>query len=111
MKLAALIAALFVTTAAPAIAQTAPAPAVPAAPAAPAATAPAAKFDLDTPIATIAADPAGKAVLEADFPGMLAHPAYEQFKVLSLSAVQPLSNGALTDAQLAKAKVDLAALK
>lgn len=109
MKLAALT-ALFVMTAAPAVAQTAPAaPATPAAPAAPAVTA--AKFDLDTPIQTIAADPAGKAVLEADFPGMLAHPAYDQFKVLSLSAVQPLSNGALTDAQLAKAKTDLAALK
>ena len=109
MKLAALTAALFVMTTAPAVAQTAPA--APATPAAPAATAPAAKFDLDTPIEKIAADPAGKAVLEADFPGMLAHPAYEQFKVLSLNAVQPLSNGALTDAQLAKAKADLAALK
>ena len=113
MKLVAFTAALMLT-AAPAFAQTAaPAPApAPAASAAATATATAtAKFTLDTPIETIAADPAGKAVLDADFPNMTTHPAYEQFKGMSLAAVQPLSNGQITDEQLAKAKADLAALK
>jgi len=50
-------------------------------------------------------------VLDADFPGMLTHPMYDQFKGMSLSAVQPMSQGAITDEQLAKAKVDLAAVK
>ena len=111
MKLAAFTAALFMMTAAPALAQNAPAaPASPASPAAaPAATAdaaPAGKFTLDTPVETIAADPAGKAVLAADFPEMLSHPAYDQFKALSLNALQPLAQGAITDAMMAKAKAE-----
>ena len=97
-------------SAAPAFAQTAPAPA-PAPAATPDAAATAAKFTLDTPIEAIAADPVGKAVLEADFPGMLTHPAYEEFKGMSLAAVQPMSQGAITEEALAKAKVDLAAVK
>ncbi|GAA0321009.1 hypothetical protein GCM10009087_34110 [Sphingomonas oligophenolica] len=111
MKLVAFSAALLAMTAAPALAQTAasaPAPAM-AAPAAGAVATP--KFSLDTPIETIAADPAGKAVLDADFPGMLTHPAYDQFKGMSLTAVQPMSQGAITDEQMAKAKTDLTALK
>lgn len=110
MKLAALSVALFAITATPALAQTAPA-APAAAPAATADATPAGKFTIDTPIETIAADPAGKAVLDANFPGITGHPAYDQFKGLSLAAVQPLSNGAITDAQMAKMKADLAALK
>ena len=105
MKLA-FSALILAMTAVPAFAQTEPAPAP-----APAADAVAAKFTLDTPIETIAADPAGKAVLDADFPGMTSHPAYEQFKVMSLAAVQPLAQGQITDEQMAKAKTDLAAIK
>ncbi len=102
-------AALIAMIAAPVAAQTAAAPA----PAAPAATAvaTAAKFTLDTPIETIAADAAGKAALDADFPGMTSHPAYDQFKSLSLKALQPLAQGAITDEQLKKAEIDLAAIK
>jgi len=113
MKFVAFSVALLAMTAAPAFAQsttTATAPSVAAAPAA-ATSATTAKFTLDTPIEAIAADPAGKAVLDADFPGMLTHPAYDQFKGMSLAAVQPMSSGAITDEQLAKAKVDLAAVK
>ena len=114
MKLAALSVALFAMTAAPAFAQTTTAATAPAAAPAPAAGAPAAatgKFSLDTPIEAIAADPAGKAVLDADFPGMLTHPAYDQFKGMSLTAVQPMAQGQITDEQMAKAKADLAAIK
>ena len=70
-----------------------------------------AKFTTDTPIETIAADPAGKAVLDKDFPGLTSHPAYDQFKGMSLKAVQPMSQGAISDEAIAKATTDLAAVK
>lgn len=116
MKSIILVAAL---VAAPLAAQTAPAPATPPAPATtpiPPSTATgtamaSSKFSLDTPIETIAADPAGKAVLDATFPGMTAHPMYDQFKGMSLTQLQPMSQGQITDAQIAKAKADLAAVK
>ena len=82
---------------------------VPAAPS-PAPT-PSAKYSLDTPIETIAADPAAKKVLDADLNNITAHPMYDQFKSMSLSQVQPLSQGVLSDAALAKVKTDLAAIK
>lgn len=87
-------------------AQTAPAAGAPAA-AAPAA----AKFNLDTPIETLAADPKAKAVLDADLPNLVSHPSYEDFKMLSLRAVQPFSQGKLTDELLKKVETDLAAIK
>lgn len=75
--------------------------------AAPAATP--ATFNGDTPIETIAADPVGKAVLEKDLPHLLNHPAYEQFKAMSLRQLEPYSGGALTDDQIAKVEADLKA--
>jgi hypothetical protein len=114
MKFVAFSIALLAMMAAPALAQTtttATAPTAAPAPAADASAVATAKFTLDTPIEAIAADPAGKAVLEADFPGMLTHQYYDQFKGMSLAAVQPMSDGHITDEQLAKAKVDLAAIK
>ncbi|WP_010546026.1 hypothetical protein [Sphingomonas elodea] len=88
----------------PAMAQQTPAPAA-AAPAA------AAKFNLDTPIETLIADEKAKAVLDTDIPGLSAHPALDQFKSMSLRAVQPFSQGALTDEMLKKVETDLAAIK
>lgn len=102
-----LLPVLVALTAAPLAAQTAPAPA--ATPAT--TTAATAKFSLDTPIETIAADPKGKAVLDTDLQNITAHPMYDQFKSMSLAQVQPMSQGALTDAALAKVKVDLEAIK
>lgn len=101
-----LLSVLVALTAAPLAAQTAPAPAAPAT-----TTASTAKFSLDTPIETIAADPKGKAVLDTDLQNITAHPMYDQFKSMSLAQVQPMSQGALTDAALAKVKVDLEAIK
>jgi len=113
MKLIA--AAALLLTATPVLAQTATAPAAPAtAPAAPVATtgaAAATKFTIDTPIEQLIADPAAKAVLEASIPGISSHPSLEQFKALSLTAVQPYSGGAITDAMIAKITADLAAIK
>jgi hypothetical protein len=67
-------------------------------------------FTLDTPIEQIVANPAGKAVLDKDLPGLTTHPAYDQFKSMSLKEVEPMSQGALTDDMLAKTGADLAAL-
>lgn len=81
------------------------------APAAAPAVAPATKFTLDTPIELLIADEKAKAVLDTDIPGLSSHPALDQFKAMSLKAVQPFSNGALTDEMLKKVEADLAALK
>lgn len=85
------------------------APAAPAVAPAPATTA--AKYNLDTPIATLAADEKAKAVLNASIPMLLPHPAYEMFKGRSLRQVQPHSQGLITDELLAKVERDLAAIK
>ena len=42
---------------------------------------------------------------------MTSHEAYDSFKGMSLKAVAPMSNGVISDAALAKAATDLAALK
>jgi len=81
-------------------ASAAPAPAPSAAPA---------TLNGDTPIETIAADPAGKAVLDKDLPHLLTHPSYETFKSMSLRQLEPYSGGALTDEQIAKVESDLKA--
>ena len=109
MKTAMFVAALM--AAAPAFAQgtTAPAPA-PAAPA-PAAPASDAKFNLDTPLQDIVADEKGKAVIETHFPGMIALPDYEMVKAISLTQLQPYTNGKITDEMLAATAKDLAEIK
>ncbi|MGH6617354.1 hypothetical protein [Sphingomonas sp.] len=108
MKYAAALIALSI--AATATAQTAPAPA-PATPAAPAAPAAGAKFTLDTPLADIVADPAGKAVIDKDLPGLTSLEQFDTFKGASLNQVVPFSNGALTPEKLAQVAADLAAIK
>lgn len=110
MKTAIFVAALM--AAAPAFAQGTPAPAAPApAPAAQAAPAADAKYNLDTPLQDIVADEKGKAVIEKHFPGMIALPEYEMFKAISLTQLQPYSNGKITDEMLAATARDLAEIK
>jgi len=72
---------------------------------------PAAKLTLDTPIETLVADPKGKAVLDADIPGLSTHEHYEMFKAMNLRAIQPMSNGKITEEMLKKVEADLAAIK
>ncbi|MET0271762.1 MAG: hypothetical protein ABW360_02095 [Phenylobacterium sp.] len=60
-----------------------------------------------TPIETLAANPAAKAVLDKDIPGLTSHEAYDQFKSMTLKQVQPMSQGALTDEMLAAVQADL----
>jgi hypothetical protein len=76
-------------------------------------TAPAAAFTIDTPIEVLMADERAKAVLTANFAGqdLTQHPAYEQFKGLSLKALQPFSQGLITEDMLTKIAAELAAIK
>ena len=103
MKFVVLGAAMLLS-AVPAAAQTAPVAPAPAA-------TPAAKFTLDTPIETIVADAAGKAVIEKDLPGTTTHPMYDQFKGMSLNQVAPMAADKITPEVLAKVQADLAAIK
>ena len=106
MKLLAVFAlALAATTA---TAQPAPAPAAPPAPDAAAATP--AKLSINSTIETLVADAKAKAVLDANLPGLTSHPAFDQFKAMSLRAVQPFSGGVITDEALKKIEADLATI-
>jgi len=75
--------------------------------------APAPAFSIDTPIETLMADERAKAVVTANFGGqdITQHPAYEQFKSLSLKALAPFSQGLITDEMLTKIAAELAAIK
>lgn len=77
------------------------------------APAPAAAFTIDTPIEALMADERAKAVVAANFGGqdLTQHPAYEQFKSLSLKALAPFSQGLITEEMLTKIAADLAAIK
>lgn len=71
----------------------------------------AAAFTLDTPIEALVADERAKAVLVKHLPGIDQHPAFEQFKTLSLKALAPFSQGMITEDMLAKIEADLTAIK
>jgi hypothetical protein len=77
----------------------------------PAAPAAAAKYTADTPLETIVADPAGKAVLDTVMPGLTTHAMFDQFKSMSLKQLAPMSGGKITDEGLAKATEALATVK
>lgn len=65
---------------------------------------------INTPIEALMADDATKAVVLAHLPGMDQHPAYGQFKGMSLVELQPWSQGLITDEIIEKITADLAAL-
>lgn len=69
-----------------------------------------APLDAETPIDTIATNPAGKAVLEKEMPNLLSHPAYDQIKAMSLRQLQPYAGGAITDEAIARVDAALKAL-
>lgn len=109
MKLVLTLAAFACLTPAAAFAQTAPAAVAAPAPAAAAATA---KFNLDTPIEALVADEKAKVVLATNLgTDVTANPNYENFKAMSLRAVQPFAPDKLTDELLKKIEADLAAIK
>lgn len=71
----------------------------------------AAAFTVDTPIEALMADERAKAVVVKHLAGIDQHPAYEQFKALSLKSLAPFSQGLITEDVLAKIAADLAAIK
>jgi len=102
MKTIALALTAVVALAPAAVAQNMPAPAPAAA---------AAKFNLDTPIETIAADAKAKAALDAAVPGLTTHESYEMFKGMSLTQLSAFAGDKLTPEMLARARTALAAVK
>ncbi|HWB23598.1 MAG TPA: FAD-dependent monooxygenase [Gaiellaceae bacterium] len=66
---------------------------------------------LDTPVERIAAVPAGKAVLDAYLPMVMAHERYLTFKSMSLRQLQAVAGGKLTDEALSKTEAELAAVR
>lgn len=114
MKLIAFAALVSIATS-PVFAQTAPAPApAPGATTTPTTAAPAgvSKFSVDTPIEQLIADEKAKAVVTAVLGGDISQsPFYEQIKAMSFAAVQPLSQGQITDETMKKLAEGLAAIK
>ncbi|ATQ43885.1 hypothetical protein [Caulobacter mirabilis] len=67
-------------------------------------------LSLDTPIAKLVADPAAKGLLDRELPGLTTHAYYEQFKGLTLKALQPMSGGLISDDRLKAVEAGLKAL-
>jgi len=74
-------------------------------------SAPAAAFTIDTPIEALMADERAKAVVVKHLGPVDQHPAYADFKSLSLKTLAPFSQGLITEELLAKIQTDLAAIK
>jgi len=101
MKIALLALPLLFAATAPALAQDADADEM-------AAETAEAELTIDSPIEVLMADEAARAVVLAELPGLDEHPAYGQFKAMSLKAVQPYSQGMVTDEMLASISAGLA---
>jgi hypothetical protein len=58
--------------------------------------APVLNYDLNTPIQTLALNPATAAIVNANIPGLLEDDNYSMFKSMSLKTVASLSNGRIS---------------
>lgn len=65
---------------------------------------------IESSIEALMADPATKAVLEKHLPGIDRHPAYGQFKGMTLRQVAPFSQGHITAEKIAAIDTDLKAI-
>lgn len=92
-----------------AFAQTAPATTTPA-PAQPAQGEHAQHPTIESSIEALLGDPATKAVVEKHLPGIDRHPAYSQFKSMTLRQVAPYSQGHITPEKITAIDTDLKAL-
>jgi hypothetical protein len=70
----------------------------------------AASYGQDTPLETLAADPAAVAILNKDLPGLLSDAQYPIFKSMSLKSLQQASGGDLSKDDVNKTVADLQAL-
>ena len=64
-------------------------------------------LSVNTPIAVIASNPQGRAVLDQDLPGLCERPEYSMFKSMSLARLAGLSRGRITRAKLNVIESDL----
>ena len=71
----------------------------------------AAQLTLDTPIAAIVANEQGKAVLDANLPGLTTHEHYEMFKGMSHNQIAPKAGDKMPADALAKVAAELAKIK
>jgi len=76
----------------------------------PAQTAAPTPYGQDTPLETLAADPAAAAVLNKDLPGLLTDAQYPIFKRMSLKSLQEASGGDLSAEDVNKTVADLRTL-
>ena len=90
-----------------ALAQSTPAPAAGAAPMAAMAGKPSVKTSM---ISDLLANPATKAVVEKDMPGLTADPRLQQAMSMTLTDIEPYSEGKIDDTVLAKVQADFDAL-
>lgn len=101
---------LFIAAAGAAHAQTQTPPAPPQTQSAPANVQP--RFSVDaTPLETLEADPAAKALVIKHVGAIFDHSAYPMIKTMSLKAIQPYSQGAITDEKLEALQAELATLR
>jgi hypothetical protein len=68
------------------------------------------EYSLDTPIETLAADPAAAAIINTYIPGLLEDGSYPLFKGMSLKLVASFSRGRITDETLGQIESEFEAL-
>lgn len=64
-------------------------------------------LSVDMPVEKICSNPAGKAVIDRDLPGLTTRPEYPMFKMISLKSLVGMSGGRLSNKDLAKVQADL----
>ena len=64
-------------------------------------------LSVDMPIAVIAANPQGKAVLEQHLPGLCERPEYAIFKTMSLTKLAEMSSGRISPRQVSSIQAEL----
>jgi hypothetical protein len=69
-----------------------------------------APYSDETPLETLAADPAAAAILNKDLPGLLGDARYPMFKSMNLKSLQAVSGGDLSKTDVNKTVADLQAL-
>lgn len=69
------------------------------------------RLTLDTPIEQIVAEPAGRAALDSVLTSVTGHDRYASFKSMTLSQLQPVSQGLITTEALARLESLLAAVQ
>ncbi|SNT04450.1 hypothetical protein SAMN06295912_1347 [Sphingomonas laterariae] len=70
----------------------------------------AARLNTTIPLETLVANPAAKAIVDRELPGLTSHGMFDTFKRFSLDDLKPMAGGEITDAKLAAINTALAKL-